>query len=135
MAQAGHYDFVAALALVLCAAAVAAVIFKRLRQPVVVGYLLAGLAVGPHEPLHLITNVATLHGLADLGVILVMFSLGLEFNFKRLARVLPTAGVAALLEVSFVAWCGYIATQWLGWSVSESVFSAAIVAISSTTIV
>ncbi|MGH7916262.1 MAG: cation:proton antiporter [Candidatus Binataceae bacterium] len=135
MVQAGHYDFVAALALVLCAAAVAAVIFKRLRQPVVVGYLLAGLAIGPHEPLRLITNVATLHGLADLGVILVMFSLGLEFNFKRLARVLPTAGVAALLEVSFVAWCGYIATQWLGWSVSESVFSAAIVAISSTTIV
>jgi CPA2 family monovalent cation:H+ antiporter-2 len=135
MMQVGHYDFVAALALVLCAGAIAAVIFRRLRQPAVVGYLLAGLAIGPHEPLRLITDVATLHGLADLGVILVMFSLGLEFNFKRLGRLLPTAGIAALLEVSFVAWLGYTVAQWFGWSVTESVFCAAIVAISSTTIV
>jgi CPA2 family monovalent cation:H+ antiporter-2 len=120
------------LAVVLCVAAVTTVLFRWLRQPVVLGYLLAGLIVGPYVPIPLFADVERVHMLSELGVILVMFSIGLDFSLRRLARVLPKAGLVGVIQISSLVWLGYLAAQALGWTSLESIFTGAIVAISST---
>ncbi len=129
------HDFLHDLALVLGVAAVTTVLFRRLHQPVVLGYLLAGLIVGPHVPVPLFVDETGIHTLAELGVILVMFGIGLEFSLKRLAAVIPTAGLVGIIQVSGMLWLGFMAGQALGWSVMQSVFAAAALSISSTVIV
>lgn len=128
-------EFLKALTIVLCVAAVTTVVFQRLRQPVVLGYMMAGLIVGPHLPIPLVADPDIIQTLSELGVILLMFSLGLEFSLQKLARVGPTAGLTAVLETSMMVWLGFLAGQLLGWTTIESLFGGAIVAISSTTIV
>ncbi len=131
----GAHSFLTALATVLGVAAVTTVLFQRLRQPVVLGYVLAGLLIGPHLPLPLVADRETVELLSELGVILLMFSLGLEFSFRKLAEVGPVAGITAMVETSLMWSAGFLAGQALGWTTLESVFTGAIVAISSTTIV
>src|SRR5512137_875142 len=89
-------------ALILCVAAATTVIFQRIRQPVILGYLLAGMIVGPHLPIPLFADEKTAHTLSELGVILLMFSLGLEFHLGRLVKVAPTAGVIAVIQCSLL---------------------------------
>jgi len=127
-------DFLANLAVVLGVAAITTIVFQRLRQPVVLGYLLAGLIVGPHLPVPVTANEALVHTLSELGVILLMFALGLEFSLRKLVRVAPTAGLIALIECSLMVWLGYMAGRLFGWTGFESVFTGALIAISSTTI-
>src|SRR5439155_186574 len=74
------HAFLKALTIVLGVAAVTTVVFQRLRQPVVLGYIIAGLIVGPHVPIPLVADSAVVRTLSELGVILLMFSLGLEFS-------------------------------------------------------
>src|SRR5919198_5909622 len=102
----GAQEFLKALTTVLAVAAITTVVFQRLRQPVVLGYILAGLIVGPHVPIPLVADVATVQTLSELGVILLMFSLGLEFSVRKLVEVGPTAGVAALIQSSIMGWLG-----------------------------
>lgn len=128
-------EFLKTLAIVLGIAAATTVLFQRLRQPVVLGYILAGLIVGPHVPVPLVADEATVHTLSELGVILLMFSLGLEFSLRRLIQVGPTAGITALIQCSLLGWLGFLAGRLLGWTVVESLFAGAAVAISSTTII
>ncbi|NTV75341.1 MAG: potassium transporter, partial [Holophaga sp.] len=71
------------LATVLGVAALTTLLFRRLRQPAVLGYLLAGLIVGPHVPVPLVAHLQNIQTLAELGVILLMFSVGLEFDFRK----------------------------------------------------
>ncbi|MFH0899635.1 MAG: cation:proton antiporter [Pseudomonadota bacterium] len=123
------------LALVLCVAAVTTVVFRRLRQPVVLGYLLAGLIVGPHLPSPILADPQRIHTLSELGVILVMFSVGLDLSVRRFLKVVPTAGLTGLVQIGLMIWLGYLAGQAMGWTVRESLFCGAIVAISSTMIV
>ena len=128
-------EFLKNLALVLCVAAVATVVFQRLRQPVVFGYLLAGLIIGPHLPVPLVADEGTVRTLAELGVILLMFSLGLEFSLRKLIAVAPTAGIVAVAQASAMSLLGYMLGQFFGWTTLESVYAGAIIAISSTTII
>ncbi|HEX9564910.1 MAG TPA: cation:proton antiporter [Gemmatimonadaceae bacterium] len=130
----GH-EFLRNLALVLCVAAVTTVVFQRLRQPVVFGYLLAGMIVGPHIPVPLVADQAMVRTLAELGVILLMFSIGLEFSMRRLFQVGGPAGLAAIAETSVMMGLGYVTGRMLGFTAMESVFIGAIIAISSTTII
>jgi CPA2 family monovalent cation:H+ antiporter-2 len=129
------HEFLKALATVLGVAAVTTVLFQRLRQPVVLGYILAGLIVGPHVPIPLVADPGIVRILSELGVILLMFSLGLEFSLRKLARVGPTAGVTAVIQSSIMVWLGYATGRAFGWTPTESLFAGAIVAISSTTII
>jgi CPA2 family monovalent cation:H+ antiporter-2 len=129
------HAFLLALTIVLGVAAVATVICQRLRQPVVLGYLLAGLVIGPHVPVPLVADSAIVGTLSELGVILLMFSIGLEFSLSRLAEVGVSAGVTAVIETSLMAWLGFVAARFFGWTTTESLFTGAIVAISSTTII
>jgi monovalent cation:H+ antiporter-2, CPA2 family len=129
------HTFLQSLAVVLCVAAVATVVFQRLRQPVVFGYLLAGMIIGPHIPVPLVADQQIVRALSELGVILLMFSLGLEFNMKKLANVSRNAGGVALFECSILVSVGYLVGQMLHFTRMESVFTGAIVGISSTTII
>jgi CPA2 family monovalent cation:H+ antiporter-2 len=131
----GAHDFLLALTIVLCVAGVTTVLFQRLHQPVVLGYILAGLIVGPHVPIPLVADRSTVQTLSELGVILLMFALGLEFSLRKLVQVAPTAGVTAVVQSSIMVWLGFIAGRAFGWTVLESVFAGAIVAMSSTTII
>jgi CPA2 family monovalent cation:H+ antiporter-2 len=116
-------------------AAVATVVFQRLRQPVVFGYLLAGMIVGPHISIPLVADPQTVRVLSELGVILLMFSLGLEFSIRKLVQVSRSAGLVALFECSVMVSVGYLVGQMLGFTRIESIFTGAITGISSTTII
>jgi len=129
------HEFLRALTVVLCVAAVTTVVFQRLRQPVVLGYIMAGLIVGPHVPVPLVADSDVVRTLSEVGVILLMFSLGLEFSLRKLVEVGPTASLTAVVETSLMMWLGYNLAQMFGWSTMESMFTGAVVAISSTTIV
>ncbi len=132
----GVAGFLEDLALVLCAAGLASVVFHRLKQPVVLGYLLAGLVLSPHfEPVPLAPDVDTIQTLSELGVILLMFSLGLEFSVRDVMRMSGAAGMAMALEVGLMAWLGFLAGRALGWSPEAAVFAGGMVAISSTMII
>ena len=129
------HEFLRSLTVVLAVAAVTTVLFQRLRQPVVLGYIIAGLIAGPYVPVPIVADPAIIRTLSELGVILLMFSLGLEFNLAKLVRVGPAAGFTALVQSIFVAWLGFLAARLLGFTLLESIFAGAIVAISSTTII
>jgi CPA2 family monovalent cation:H+ antiporter-2 len=119
----------------LCTAALTSFLFQRLKLPVVFGYLVAGMIVGPYLPIPLHADERVLEALSELGVILLMFSLGLEFQLKKVGQIAATSGLAALLETSTMLALGYFMGQLLGFTKIESVFTGAIVAISSTTII
>lgn len=129
------HAFLQNLAVVLCVAAVATVLFQRLHQPVVFGYLLAGMIIGPHIRIPLVADPQTVRALSELGVILLMFSLGLEFSIRKLVQVSQKAGAVALFECSIMVSVGYLIGQMLGFTRMESIFVGAIVGISSTTII
>ena len=124
------------LALMLGLASIVIVIFQRIRQPIVLGYLIAGAITGPHMPPHIfISDVDTIKSLSDLGVIFLMFSLGLEFNFKKLKRVGVSASFMGLMEVLLMIFIGYGLGLMLGWNHYDSLFLGAALSISSTTII
>jgi K+:H+ antiporter len=127
--------FLRSLTIVLGVAAVVTILFQRLRWPVVLGYIAAGLLVGPHVPFPLVADQEVVQILSELGVILLMFVLGLEFSLSKLARGAPTAGVTALLQCAVMTWLGFLVARGFGWTPLESIFTGAIVAISSTTII
>ena len=127
--------FLENLALVLCVAAFTSLVFRALHQPVIFGYLLAGLIIGPYIPIPLAADRELVPVLAETGVILLMFALGLEFSLRKMLRVGPTAGLIAVIECSAMLLLGYAIGQAFGWTVLESVYLGAIIAISSTTII
>jgi len=129
-------SFIQDLAVIMLIAGVVTVIFHRLRQPVVLGYIVAGFLIGPHTPpFSLIHDEDTIKTLAELGVIFLMFCLGLEFSLRKLFKVGATAFIAAFLEIVLMIWIGYEIGRWFGWSTMDSLFLGAILAISSTTII
>ena len=124
------------LAMVMCVAAVVTIVFRQLKQPVVLGYILAGAFIGPHTPpFKLIHDEGTIKTLAELGVIFLMFSLGLEFSLRKLQKVGAAAFIVAAMEILLMVLVGYELGRFFGWSQMDSVFLGAILAISSTTII
>lgn len=118
---------VAGLVTILC---------HRFKQPVVLGYIVAGVIIGPHTPpFPLVHDEATVNTLAELGVVLLMFALGLEFNLRKLHQVGGSAFLAAFLEILLMVWLGYEIGRAFGWNFMDSVFLGAILSISSTTII
>ncbi|HEY1113573.1 MAG TPA: cation:proton antiporter [Chitinophagaceae bacterium] len=124
------------LALILGAAAISTLVFKWLKQPLVLGYIIAGFIVGPY--LHLTPTVAdkeNVETLAEIGVIFLLFSLGLEFSFKKLLRVGGSASITALVEIVFITGAGYLLGRLMGWTTMDSLFLGGMLASSSTTII
>jgi len=123
------------LATVLGVAAVITLLFRRLKQPAVLGYMLAGLIVGPHLPIPLVADLDNVQTLAELGVVLLMFSVGMEFDVRRLLQKGPSAMVLGAVQLGCATWLGFMAGRGLGWTFLESGFMAAALAISSTMII
>ncbi len=124
------------LALILIVAALMTLICRALKQPVVLGYILAGFLVGSHFPM--VPTVADPEAVkvwAEIGVIFLLFALGLEFSFKKLARVGGSASVTAIIEVLGMVAIGYGVGRAFGWAKMDSLFLGGILAISSTTII
>jgi len=129
-------SFIQDLAVIMLVAGVVTILFHRLKQPVVLGYIVAGFIIGPHTPpFGLIHDEQTIKTLAELGVIFLMFCLGLEFSLRKLFRVGATALIAAFLEIVLMIWIGYEIGRWFDWNTMDSLFLGAILAISSTTII
>jgi CPA2 family monovalent cation:H+ antiporter-2 len=131
----GADEALRAVTLVFCIAAITTALFLRLRLPIVLAYVVAGVIIGPSVPSPLVASSETVGVLSELGVILLMFALGLEFSLGKLLRVGPTAAVTAIVQSSIMVWLGYLVGRAFGWTPLESVFAGAIVAISSTTII
>ncbi|RYZ75235.1 MAG: cation:proton antiporter, partial [Proteobacteria bacterium] len=124
------------LALILIAAGVVTLLFRRLRQPVVLGYLIAGFIVGPHFALvPTISDQPNVQVWSEIGIIFLLFALGLEFSFKKLVKVGGAASVTASVEVIGMVAIGYVTGFALGWSAMDSLFLGGVLAISSTTII
>ncbi len=129
-------SFIQDLAVIMLVAGVVTILFHRLKQPVVLGYIVAGFIIGPHTPpFGLIHDEDTIKTLAELGVIFLMFCLGLEFSLRKLFKVGATAFIAAFLEIILMIWIGYEIGRWFDWNTMDSLFLGAILAISSTTII
>ncbi|QXQ18799.1 cation:proton antiporter [Pseudomonas tolaasii] len=129
-------SFIQDLAVIMLVAGVVTILFHRLKQPVVLGYIVAGFIIGPHTPpFGLIHDEDTIKTLAELGVIFLMFCLGLEFSLRKLFKVGATAFTAAFLEIILMIWIGYEIGRWFDWNTMDSLFLGAILAISSTTII
>ncbi|MDR3100855.1 MAG: cation:proton antiporter [Paraburkholderia sp.] len=128
--------FIQDLAVVMAIAGIVTVLFHRLKQPVVLGYIAAGVIIGPYTPpFQLIHDEQTIQTMGELGVVFLMFSLGLEFSLRKLFQVGATAIVAALSEIVVMLWIGYEIGRAFGWAAMDSLFLGAILAISSTTII
>ncbi len=127
-------SFLQDLAVVMIAAGIVTVLFQRLKQPVVLGYIVAGILIGPHL-FKLVSGEDAIKSLAELGMVFLMFSLGLEFNLRKLRRVAATALVAAPLAILLMVFAGYQVGQLMGWSSVSSLFLGAILSIASTSVI
>jgi CPA2 family monovalent cation:H+ antiporter-2 len=124
------------LAVILVVAAAVSLVCHALKQPVVLGYLVAGLLVGPYTPpFSLITDEHTIGSLAEIGLVLLMFGLGLHFSIRLLFSVGGVAVTVALVEIAVMLGLGYATGRLFGWTAMDSLFLGAILSISSTTII
>lgn len=124
------------LALILIAGAITTLIFRRIKQPLVLGYIIAGFLVGPHfDFIPSVADGANVKTLAEIGVIFLLFSLGLEFSFKKLVRVGGSASITAFVEIIFITIAGYLVGKAMGWTTMDSMFLGGMLASSSTTII
>lgn len=124
------------LALILITGAITTLLFRKLKQPLVLGYIIAGFLIGPHISVTpTIVDNENIKALAEIGVIFLLFSLGLEFSFKKLLRVGGAASITALVEISFITISGYFLGRWMNWSFMDCLFLGGMLASSSTTII
>lgn len=124
------------LALILITAGIVTIIFKLLKQPLVLGYIVAGFLISPHFAL--LPNVADMENIntwAEIGIIFLLFALGLEFSFKKLMDVGGTASIATLINMGSMIAIGYVLGQIMGWTNMESIFLGGMLSMSSTTII
>ncbi|MCZ8197618.1 MAG: cation:proton antiporter [Flavobacterium sp.] len=129
-------DLISDLGLILITAAIAVLLFKMLKQPLVLGYLVAGFLAG--NKFDLFPTVRDMHSVevwAEIGVIFLLFSLGLEFSFKKLMKVGGTASITALTQIIAMVAIGFFVGQLMNWNKMNSIFLGVILSISSTTII
>ncbi|GLQ45597.1 potassium transporter [Dyella lipolytica] len=124
--------FIRDLALVMLVAGTTTVLFQLLRLPVLPGYILAGVVIGPHTPGVLVADPRTIGDISNLGVVLLMFTLGLEFSVRKLRQVGGALLLVTVIEVGFMLWVGYGLGLLFGWGSRNALFLGAIMALSST---
>lgn len=124
------------LAVILIAAGLVTLLFKRLKQPVVLGYIVAGILAGPSiKNIPTVSNPESIRIWADIGVIFLLFALGLDFSFKKLMKVGGTAVIGAITIVIGMMTAGYCSGMLLGWGHMNSLFLGGMLSMSSTTII
>ncbi len=124
------------LAVILISAGIFTIISKALKQPLILGYIIAGFLIGPHIDFFPgISSQETVHQWSEIGIIFLMFGLGLEFSFKKLMKVGSSAIVTGLVKFVGVFILGFVTAQAIGWTVMESVFLGGLLSMSSTMVV
>ncbi|MBQ4853859.1 cation:proton antiporter [Rhodanobacter sp. B2A1Ga4] len=124
--------FIRDLAVVMIVAGATTIVFQRMRQPVLLGYILAGVLIGPHTPGVLVGDPRAIDDISNLGVVLLMFTLGLEFSVRKLREVGIGVLAVAVAEVGLMLWVGYGIGGLFGWSGRDALFLGAIISLSST---
>lgn len=107
-------DIATDIVIIVVAALLGGVIVQRLKQPLIVGYLLAGVAVGPYTGGVTVSNIHDIERLAEIGVALLLFALGLEFSLKELQPVRRVALIGTPLQILLTMAYGFVIGQWLG---------------------
>lgn len=124
------------LALILVTAGITTVIFKWMKQPVVLGYIIAGFLIGPNfEWFPVINDHTSVETWSEIGMVFMLFGIGLEFSFKKLKKVGGTVGITAITELVTMCVVGFLLGKLLGWSQMDCIFLGAMLSISSTTII
>ncbi len=124
------------LAMILLVAGITTILFKKLNQPLVLGYIVAGFITGPHFSFFpTVTDFSNIHTWSEIGIIFLMFSLGLEFSFNKLKQVGSTAFIATIVEIAGLLSLGYGTGMLMGWSHMNSLFLGGMLSMSSTTII
>lgn len=127
---------IADLALILICAGVMTLLFKKLKQPLVLGYVVAGFLASPHMPYTpSVMDTANIKTWADIGVIFLLFALGLEFSFKKIVKVGGSAIIAACTIIFCMILLGIGVGMGFGWHRMDSLFLGGMIAMSSTTII
>ena len=124
------------LALMLVVAGVVTLIFKRLKQPLVLGYIVAGFLVSPHMPLTAsVADTENIHLWADIGVMFLLFSLGLDFSFKKILKMGASPIISTITIIFCMSMLGVLAGQLFNWPRMDCIFLGGMLAMSSTTII
>ncbi|MBR2770550.1 MAG: cation:proton antiporter, partial [Bacteroidales bacterium] len=124
------------LALILISAGIITIIFKLLKQPLVLGYIVAGFLVGPNFKIFpTVVEQTSVHQWSEIGIIFLLFALGLEFSFRKLFKVGATAIIASAAEIVIMFCVGFFTGYLMKWTVMESIFLGGMLAMSSTTII
>ena len=127
---------IADLALILICAGIMTLLFKKLKQPLVLGYIVAGFIASPHFGLTpSVIDTASIHTWSDIGVIFLLFALGLEFSFKKIVKVGGPAIIAALTIIFGMIFLGFTVGSSFGWKRMDALFLGGMIAMSSTTII
>ena len=127
---------IADLALILICAGVMTLLFKSLKQPIVLGYIVAGFIASPNMPyMPSITDGEGVHVWSDIGVIFLLFALGLEFSFKKILKMGAAPIIAALAIILGMMYVGSLAGHLFGWSDMDCIYLGGMLAMSSTTII
>lgn len=133
----GDLNIVGDLAVILMTAGICTILSKVLKQPVILGYIIAGVLVGPHVHLFSDTGITTqsVHQWSEIGVIFLLFGLGLEFSFKKLLKVGSAAFITAGINCLGMFVIGLMTGTALGWEMMEAIFLGGMLSMSSTTII
>lgn len=123
------------LALILMVAGIVTLIFKKLKQPLVLGYIVAGFLVGPSMPYTSVVDLENVHLWADIGVMFLLFSLGLDFSFKKILKMGASPVISACTIIFCMAMLGFLAGHLFGWGRMDCIFLGGMLAMSSTTII
>lgn len=124
------------LALILVTAGITTVIFKWLKQPLVLGYIVAGFLIGPHFTYFpVITDTTSVQTWSDIGMVFLLFAIGLEFSFKKLKKVGGSGAIVVLTELIIMFSVGFIIGKLIGWQRMNCIFLGCMLSISSTSII
>ncbi len=124
------------LALILVVAGIVTIIFKKLKQPLVLGYIMAGFLVSPHMPYTAsVADMSSIHLWADIGVMFLLFSLGLDFSFKKILKMGASPIISTISIIFFMSMLGVLAGHLFGWTKMDCIFLGGMLAMSSTTII
>ena len=124
------------LALILVSAGIVTLIFKKLKQPLVLGYIVTGFLVSPHMPYTAsVADLESIHLWADIGVMFLLFSLGLDFSFKKILKMGASPIISTTTIIFFMSITGLLVGQLFGWSKMDCIFLGGMLAMSSTTII
>ena len=124
------------LALILVVASIVTIVFKLLKQPLVLGYIVAGFLVSPHMPYTAsVVDISNIHLWADIGVMFLLFSLGLEFSFKKILKMGISPVISTIVIIFTMMMLGIVTGHAFGWSRMDCIFLGGMLAMSSTTII